>query len=76
MSEKTRRTGQITKRGDSWRIFVFNGRDENGKRRYDTQTVKGTKKDAQTALNAMLRDSDLGLLGDARKQTLNEYLDT
>ncbi len=76
MSEKTRRTGQITKRGDSWRVFVFNGRDENGKRRYNTQTVKGTKKDAQTALNAMLRDSDLGLLGDARKQTLNEYLDT
>lgn len=74
MTEKTRRTGQITKRGNSWRVSVFVGRDENGKRRYDTQTVKGSKKDAQTALNAMLRDKDLGLLGDARKQTLNEYL--
>jgi integrase len=74
MAEKTRRTGQIIKRGNSWRLLVFIGRDENGKRRYDTQTVKGTKKDAQTALNAMLHDRDLGLLGDARKQTLNEYL--
>lgn len=76
MAEQTRRTGQITKRGNSWRVFVFVGRDENGKRRYDTQTVKGTKKDAQKKLNEMLRDADLGLLGDARKQTLNEYLDT
>ena len=75
MTEKTRRTGQILKRGNSWRVFVFIGRDEKGKRRYDTQTVKGTKKDAQKKLTEMLRDADLGLLGDARKQTLNEYFD-
>lgn len=76
MAENTRRTGQITKRGNSWRVSVFVGRDENGKRQYDSQTVKGSKKDAQTALNAMLHDKDLGLFGDARKQTLNEYLNT
>lgn len=75
MAENTRRTGQIIKRGNSWRVIVFIGRDENGKRRYDTQTVKGLKSDAQKKLVEMLRDADLGLLGDARKQTLNEYLD-
>lgn len=75
MAEQARRTGQIVKRGNSWRIFVFIGRDEKGKRRYNTQTFKGTKKDAQKKLTEMLRDADLGLLGDARKQTLNEYFD-
>jgi integrase len=75
MAENTRKTGQIIKRGNSWRVIVFLGRDEKGKRRYDTQTVKGLKSDAQQRLNEMLRDTDLGLLGDARKQTLNEYLD-
>ena len=67
--------GQIIKRGESWLVRVFLGRDTNGKRKFHNKTVKGTKKDAQKALNSMLRDADLGLLGNSQKQTLNEYLD-
>ena len=67
--------GQIIKRGESWLIRVFLGRDTNGKRKFQNKTVKGTKKEAQKALNSMLRDADLGLLGNSQKQTLNEYLD-
>jgi len=47
----------------------------NGKRKFHNKTVKGAKKDAQKALNSMLRDADLGLLGNSQKQTLNKYLD-
>jgi len=67
--------GQIIKRGESWLVRVFLGRDTNGKRKFHNKTIKGTKKDAQKALNSMLRDADLGLLGNSQKQTLNEYLD-
>ncbi len=67
--------GQIFKRGNAWQLKVFIGRDSQGKRKYDTKTIHGTKKEAQKVLNDMLRDADLGLLGNAQKQTLNEYLD-
>ncbi len=67
--------GQIIKRGESWLVRVFLGRDTNGKRKFHNKTIKGAKKDAQKALNSMLRDADLGLLGNSQKQTLNEYLD-
>jgi len=67
--------GQIIKRGESWLVRVFLGRDTNGKRKFHNKTIKGTKKDAQKTLNSMLRDADLGLLGNSQKQTLNEYLD-
>lgn len=67
--------GQIIKRGDTWLIRAFLGRDQKGKRKFQNKTVKGTKKDAQKALNSMLRDADLGLLGNSQRQTLNEYLD-
>ncbi len=67
--------GQIIKRGESWLVRVFLGRDTNSKRKFHNKTVKGAKKDAQKALNSMLRDADLGLLGNSQKQTLNEYLD-
>lgn len=67
--------GQIIKRGETWTVRVFLGRDTNGKRKFNNKTVKGSKKDAQKVLNSMLRDADLGLLGNSQKQTLNEYLD-
>jgi integrase len=67
--------GQIIKRGEnSWTVRVFLRRDATGKRQYVNKTVKGNKKDGQTALNAMLREVDLGLLTEVRSQTLDEYL--
>jgi integrase len=67
--------GQIIRRiENSWTIRVFLGRDATGKRQYVNKTVKGNKKDAQTALNAMMREVDLGLLTEVKSQTLDEYL--
>jgi len=66
--------GQIIKRGDTW-LVRFEKRYSDGKRKSFCKTVKGTKKDAQKVLNEILRNADLGLLGDSSKQTLNEYLD-
>ncbi|HEX8397676.1 MAG TPA: site-specific integrase [Pyrinomonadaceae bacterium] len=75
MAEKTRRTGQLIKRGDdTWLVRVYLGEDANGKRKYHNETFKGTKKEADKVLRKVLEDRDKGLLGDARKQTLKEYL--
>ena len=70
--------GQITKRSaDSYTVRVFIGRDPNtGKRKYDNQTVRGNKKDAQKVLNAMLRKKDMGeLLLEPVRMTVKEYLE-
>jgi integrase len=49
--------GHITKRGESaWRLHAYIGRDENGRRRYATKTVHGTKREADRALAAFVTD--------------------
>ena len=54
--------GQIIKKGESrWMVRWFLGRD-NGKRRYASKTVHGTKKDAQQFLREILRQRDLGVV--------------
>lgn len=74
MVENTRKTGQIIKRGkDVYLIRVYLG-EMNGKRKFHNETFKGTKKDADKTLRKLLDDRDKDLLGDARKQTLKEYL--
>jgi integrase len=68
--------GQIIKRGErNFIVRIYQGRDAEGKRSYLNRTVKGTKKEAQAVLNKLLRDKDLGLLIEATRMTLNEYLD-
>ena len=71
-----RTPGSIEKRGDNkYLLRVFTGRDGNGKRKYINKTFHGTSKEAQKALRQLLRDKDLGLLVEAERMTLNEYLD-
>ncbi len=54
--------GQIIKRKDkTWLVRIFLGRDTNGKRKYYGKIVHGTKKNAETYLNAKLREKDLGI---------------
>jgi integrase len=54
--------GQVIKRADrTYIVRIFNGRDENGKRRYINKTIHGTKKDAERYLTAKLRDKHLGI---------------
>jgi integrase len=69
--------GQIVKQGDkAWLVRIFMGRhSETGKRKYFNKTVHGTKKDAQTYLNGVLREKDLGVFIEPSAMTLNAYLD-
>jgi integrase len=68
-------TGQIIKRGDSWTVRIFLGRDTDGKRKYFNKTIHGTKKDAQKYLTAKLREKDLGVFIEPASIGLTEYLD-
>ena len=68
--------GQIIKRGDkTWCVRIYNGCDENGKRRYVNKTIHGTKKAANLYLTAKLRDKDLGLSIEPSSESLGKYLD-
>jgi integrase len=69
--------GQIIKRGEKkWLVRVFLGRDATGHRRYQNQTIHGTRKDAQTWLTDALRKQDLGVPVVQSKVSLAEYLKT
>ncbi len=74
---KVRRQGQIIERGANRQLVrVPLGMDEStGKRRYHNKTIRGTKKDAQRYLNAVLRDLDLGVFVEPAGESLNAYLD-
>jgi integrase len=72
-----RKTGQIVGRGrHRWLVRVFLGRDRaTRKRRYHSRTICGPVRHAQTYLNKVLRERDLGRQVDSAQITLNEYLD-
>lgn len=68
--------GQIIKKKDkTWLVRIFLGRDTNGKRKYFSKVIHGTKKNAETYLNAKLREKDLGVFVEPASMPLNEYLD-
>lgn len=59
-----------------WLVRVYLGRDrETRKRRYHNRTVRGPVRHAQTYLNKVLRERDLGRQVESVQITLNEYLD-
>ncbi len=60
---------------DSWLVRVFLGRESDGKRKYYSKTIHGTKHDAQKFLNAKLREKDLGIFVEPASMHLNDYLD-
>lgn len=67
--------GQIIKRGDNtWQIRVFLGRDGNGKRKYFSQTIHGTKKLAQRELTKQLGKRDTGELLSTAPVFLKDHL--
>jgi integrase len=72
-----RKTGQIVGRGrHRWLVRVYLGRDrETRKRRYHSRMVHGPVRHAQSYLNKVLREHDLGRQVDGAQVTLNEYLD-
>jgi integrase len=73
----SRRVGQIVSRGRrSWLVRVFLGRDcETRRRRYLSRTVHGPVRQAQSYLNKVLRERDLGRRVEGVAVTLDEFLD-
>ncbi len=73
---KVRRRGGIKRRGEnSWQVSLFIGMDATGKRIDHSRTVRGTRKEAEQALNKIVREFDQGILVDNPSMTLNEYFD-
>ena len=68
--------GQIEKRGNGvYRICWYLGRS-NGKRRYGSKTIRGTKKQAARALREILARQDRGLAVPSRSPTLSEHVES
>ena len=73
---KSRSAGQIIRRGEkTWLVRMYLGRGADGKEKYQNQTIKGTKKDAQTWLTDALRKKDLGIPTLQSKISVSDYLD-
>jgi integrase len=67
--------GHIRKRSkDSWEITIDLPRGLDGKRRQKTQTIKGTKKDAEKEITALLNRLDKGAYVKPHKKSVAEYL--
>lgn len=67
--------GQIEKRTKgTYRLRLFLGRDENGKRQRLSKTVHGTKKEAERALREWIDQYESGRLPTADKVTFNQWL--
>jgi integrase len=71
--------GHIEARGEgknrSYRVKVYLGRDANtGKQKFLTHTIHTTKKDAETWLNAKLREIELGEFVAPTTTTVGELL--
>lgn len=72
----TRRTGHIEARGKSrWLIRLDLGRDAAGKRVRPSETVYGSKKDADARLHQLLRDKSLGVLAKSSSLSFDAFLD-
>src|SRR5512133_1357590 len=73
---KTRSAGQIIRRGEKvWLVRMYLGRGADGKEKYQNQTIKGVKKDAQAWLTNALRKKDLGIPTLQSKTSVSDYLD-
>jgi integrase len=68
--------GQIIKRGDRiWLVRIFLGRDAQGKQLFHRKTIHGTKKDAETYRNKVVRDRDMGTFIEPASLAVKDYLD-
>jgi hypothetical protein len=68
--------GSLHQRGpSSWRIRVFAGRDESGKKRYLERTLRGTKREAQRVMARLVTEVDEGRHVAASSTRFGEVLD-
>ena len=76
VAERTRRAGQIIKRGErKYLVRIFLGKDASGKRKYFSKIINEPKRSAQEWLTAQLRDQELGLFVEHASMSVNAYLD-
>lgn len=63
-------------RKDSWTVQVYLGRDPiTGKKRYHSESVKGTKADAERRLTELHRELDTGSFVEPTHLTVGVYLE-
>jgi integrase len=68
--------GSLQKRGaDSWRIRIYLGIGPDGRQQYHSETVCGTKKQAQQRMTEVLREMDMGQYVAPARLTVAEYLE-
>ena len=64
-----------TKYKDSWTVYLYLGIDpDSGKKRYKTEVVRGTKRDAQKRLTELLRQLDTGDYVEPSKERVEDFL--
>src|SRR5437868_5229303 len=70
-----KRIGQVIKKGkDKYLIRVYLYQNSEGKRTYFSQTVNGTKKEAEQVLTDYLQKKNVGILKQRpSEQTLDEF---
>ena len=64
-----------SQRPGSWGLEVFLGRDDNGKRRRHTETVRGKKSDAQRRLREILANLDHGIAPPRQRYKLAQWME-
>ena len=64
---------QRVRRG-AWRVRVYDGRDDRGRKRYRSRTVRGTRRDAQRVASNLHLEVELGVAASGGRVPLAEYL--
>jgi hypothetical protein len=64
--------GYLRKRGGSWTMTVFLGKDETGKPRQLVKTMKGTEKEAQAEMARLIAERNQGVDLKPETVTFNE----
>ena len=73
---KSRRQGTVKQRHKgSWEVRYYSLADQNGKQKRMSETVKGTKKDAEKLLRERLSAVENGSHVDKSKQTVSQFID-
>jgi integrase len=68
--------GQIIEKGpNKWLVRWYIGRSEAGRRRYASETVRGSKRDAERNLREKLKAKDDGLAYEPTRITVDKHLD-
>ena len=74
-TKRARHTGNIQKRGNAWRIRYWLAPDTNGERKQASETVRGTKKEAEGVLRERITTVENGGYVPRTNQTVAEFID-